>query len=113
MVGDKDLVIDKEPMSLKLAGSLMRQIWDIAEQLDPPATAFRNNVGQEVSDDHLPLNSAGIPTIDLIDFDYPHWHRASDTPDKCSAESLEQVGRVVTAWLALPKPKAPVRKGRL
>ena len=48
-----------------------------------------------IVDDHIPLNVvAGIPTIDLIDFDYPHWHTPGDTLDKVSAESLEITGRV-------------------
>jgi glutaminyl-peptide cyclotransferase len=45
------------------------------------------------------LNRAGIPAIDVIDFDYPHWHRLSDTPDKCSAESMVNVAKVLMAWL--------------
>ena len=49
------------------------------------------------------LNNAGIPTIDIIDFDYPYWHKADDLPRNCSAASLEEVGRVVSAWLTLPK----------
>ena len=51
---------------------------------------------------------AGIPAIDLIDFDYPYWHKADDLPENCSAESLAEVGRVVTAWLTLPAPHAPL-----
>ncbi|PZR73756.1 MAG: aminopeptidase, partial [Chthoniobacterales bacterium] len=51
-------------------------------------------------DDHTPLNAAGIPVIDLIDFDYPPWHTAEDTMDKLSAESLEIVGRVALYDLA-------------
>ena len=69
------------------------------------ATAFRNRQGRAVLDDHLPLNDAGIPTIDIIDFQYPHWHTAGDLPDQCSGASLEQVGRVVTAWLGQPRPR--------
>ncbi len=38
------------------------------------ATGFKNEVGQAVNDDHLPLNDARIPTIALIDFNYPYWH---------------------------------------
>ena len=53
----------------------------------------------EVLDDHLALNRAGIPAIDVIDFDYPHWHKLTDTPDKCSAEQMAEVGKVLTAWL--------------
>ncbi len=43
-------------------------------------------------DDHSPFNAVGIPTIDLIDFDFPPWHTAADTMDKLSAQSL-QIGR--------------------
>jgi glutaminyl-peptide cyclotransferase len=101
MIGDKDLLINQEPYSLEFAPNLVRSVWSVASRLK--AKSFKARVGQAVMDDHLPLNNAGIPAIDIIDFDYPHWHTAKDTPDKCSAESLEEVGRVVTAWLALPR----------
>ena len=104
MIGDKNLAIDQEEYSLNLAHDLVAEIWAVARKLK--ATAFRSRVGQAVRDDHLPLNNGGIPTIDLIDFDYPHWHTTGDTPDKCSAASLEQVGRVVTTWLAQPRKRA-------
>lgn len=101
MIGDKDLQINQEEYSVNFAPGLVRELWNVARGLN--ATAFKSRVGQAVLDDHLPLNNAGIPTIDLIDFDYPYWHTHQDTPDKCSAASLEQVGRVVTAWLAQPR----------
>jgi hypothetical protein len=110
MVGDKDLAIDKEEYSLKFAPSLVNQVWSVAERLKIPA--FRDNVGPSVLDDHLALNNAGIPTIDIIDFDYPEWHRAGDLPEQCSGDSLRQVGQVITAWLALPKPPPGKTKRR-
>lgn len=59
---------------------------------------FREVIGispDYIIDDHIPLNVvAGIPTIDIIDFDYPAWHTPADTMDKLSAKSLETVGRV-------------------
>ncbi len=62
------------------------------------ALGHREQVGispDYIVDDHIPLNVvAGIPTIDLIDFDYPPWHTPADTLDKLSAESLEITGRV-------------------
>lgn len=42
-----------------------------------------------------PVLSAGIPCIDLIDLDYPYWHTIQDTPDKCSASSLGEIGRLL------------------
>jgi len=101
MVGGRNLTINQEPNSLNLAPEIVREVWTVARQLN--AKSFRGDEGREVLDDHLALNNAGIPTIDLIDFDYPFWHKADDLPENCSAESLAEVGRVVTAWLALPR----------
>ncbi|MGH8164765.1 MAG: M28 family peptidase, partial [Rhodanobacteraceae bacterium] len=53
-----------------------------------------------ILDDHTPLNRIGIPTIDLIDFDYPPWHTAGDTMDKLSEQSLQTVGAVTAYYLA-------------
>jgi hypothetical protein len=100
MVGDADLNIAREVNSLRLAPQVVREVWDVAQRLQ--ARGFLSQRGPEVLDDHLPLNEAGIPTADLIDFDYPHWHMTTDTPERCSPASLAQVGRVVTAWLCLP-----------
>ncbi len=50
-------------------------------------------------DDHLPFARRGIPTVDIIDFDYPYWHTVEDTADKASPESLERVGRTLETWL--------------
>jgi glutaminyl-peptide cyclotransferase len=105
MVGDKNQAIEQEQYSLNLAPRVVQEVWSVARRLK--AGAFRNRIGPAVTDDHLPLNNAGIPAIDVIDFrPPPTWHMASDLPENCSAASLEQVGKVVTAWLALPrKPK--------
>jgi hypothetical protein len=109
MVGGKNLMIPKEPYSVRFANGLIRDVWGVAQQLN--ARAFVNELGQtEVLDDHLALIDAGIPTIDLIDFEYPQWHTASDTPEHCEAKSLAEVGRVVTAWLSKPIPRSTGRK---
>jgi glutaminyl-peptide cyclotransferase len=76
---------------------LVQEIWALARELR--ATAFDNKVGERVLDDHLALINAGIPAIDIIDFEYPHWHKLSDIPDNCSPESMEQVARVLNVWL--------------
>ncbi len=102
MVGDKDLLIDKEPYSIDFAGWLVEDVWSVARSLR--VNKFRNRTGRAVYDDHLPLNDAGIPSIDIIDFDYPFWHTAKDRPEHCSGASLAAVGKVVTAWLNKPKP---------
>lgn len=107
MVGGKDLRIEREPYSLEMAPALVEEVWKVAEQLGE--RTFSREVGREVFDDHWPLNEGGIPTIDIIDFDYPHWHLISDTPEQCAPASLASVGRVLTAWLTLSRNVAPDR----
>ena len=99
MVGDKFLDIPKEQHSMKYAPDIMDLVWNTARALGYPQ--FVDQEGELMTDDHLPLNEAGIKTIDLIDFNYPDptnrfWHSHNDTPENCSAESLEAVGTVVT-----------------
>ena len=55
--------------------------------------------------DHIPLNDAGLPAADILDFDYPAWHTHRDTPEQLSAASLAQAGRVA-AWLVYASPLA-------
>ena len=95
MMGDRDLTITLPPDS---PADLSRGIFAAAEALKVRQhfTYYRN----DVLDDHSPLNKIGIPTIDLIDFDYPPWHTAGDTMDKLSAESLQTVGAVTAYYLA-------------
>ncbi len=98
MVGDAELEIQKEQYSIEFAPDVVDLVWAAARNLG--ITQFSNRVQGRVTDDHLPLNRAGIPTIDLIDFDYPdasnrYWHTLQDTPDKCSPASLDAVGRVL------------------
>ena len=93
MVGDRSLELPMEGYSWNAARDLTETIWRRAEELGLPA--FQRRLGPAIMDDHLPLIQAGVPTINIIDFNYPHWHTVEDTPDKCSAESLEIVGRLV------------------
>jgi glutaminyl-peptide cyclotransferase len=50
-------------------------------------------------DDHIPFANRGIPSVLIIDFDYPYWHTVADTADKVSPLSLERVGRTLVAFL--------------
>jgi len=56
--------------------------------------------GQDVTDDHSPLNAVGIPVIDLIDFRFSYWHTADDTIDKLSAQSLPDCWFVAVYYLS-------------
>ena len=97
MVGDADLEIPVEPYSEMNAPALRQRLWDIAGRLE--LSAFTERMGPGVEDDHLPLQQVGIKAVDLIDFDYRWWHTTADTPDKCSAESLGQVGRLLIEYI--------------
>ncbi|MCF7810658.1 M28 family peptidase [bacterium] len=97
MIGDDDLEIPIEGFSERNAPFLRKQLWDIAHRLD--LTAFSDDYGGGIADDHVRLQRAGIPAVDLIDFDYPYWHTLEDTPDKCSVESLDQVGKVLIGYI--------------
>lgn len=97
MVAGKGARFPAEAHSWFHSAALVRDVWGVARDLK--VDNFVAEVGGAVEDDHLALNRAGIPAIDIIDFSYPHWHRLSDTPANCSADSLEKVGRVVMTWL--------------
>jgi hypothetical protein len=59
-----------------------------------------NTAGSSVLDDHRPFLNVGIPSVDIIQVPFPsYWHTLEDTPDKCSAESLEKVGRVLEVFI--------------
>lgn len=99
MVGDADPLFLQEELSLQVANVVVQKVWRAAERLGY-RSYFPSRVGQRVTDDHVPLIEAGLPTADLIDLDYGpdnrYWHTPEDTPDRVSAETLEMVGEVVT-----------------
>ena len=102
MVGGKNARFPVEQNSWFKANKLVKEVWGIAGELK--CTAFRESFSRvAVEDDHMALNRAGIPAIDVIDFDYPHWHLLTDVPRNCSAEPIEQVARVLSVWLQRQK----------
>ena len=100
MVGDRDLRIRPERFSVRRAPGVVERVWAAAERVG--AKGFVREPGPAILDDHVPLLERGIPCIDVIDFEYPYWHTVGDTPDKCSAASLGEVGRTVLEALGGP-----------
>jgi len=96
------LKIPKEQASFALAREIVEKVWSVARELN--ITSFQHEVGQTVYDDHIPLNEVGIPTIDIVDFDYPAWHTLHDTPAACSPKSLDDVGHVLLQVIYMEKP---------
>jgi len=107
MVGDANLELTKEQNSVDLAPDVVSLVWNTARNLG--VTQFIDAPGPTMTDDHLPLNEAGIKTIDLIDFAYPdesnrYWHSHQDTPEHCSPASLAAVGTVLTHVVYAQRP---------
>jgi len=95
MVGDRSLGITLPADS---PAAMARDVFAAAEAVK--LRKYFSYLDRDMIDDHTPLNAIGIPTIDIIDFDYPWWHTADDTMDKISAESLQIVGSVALYYLA-------------
>jgi hypothetical protein len=97
MIAGKNAKFPVEGHSWLKQRELCLDIWRTAGEVR--ATAFKDELGDRVMDDHLALQNAGIPALDIIDFEYPHWHRLSDRPENCSPEPMLQVAKVLTTWM--------------
>jgi len=93
MVGDAHLGISREQNSTPW---LTDAIWSAARRLKRPE--FLENT-TPIEDDHDEFLAAGIPSVDIIDLDYPAWHQPTDDLERVSAKSLQAVGDVVLAAL--------------
>lgn len=94
MVGDVDQQLYVELNSdLELA----KEIWGKAAELG--VNTFIYEPKHRIIDDHINFLMLEIPTVDIIDFDYPYWHTTDDTLENVSAESLQNVGDVLLLWV--------------
>lgn len=104
MIGDKDLRVPMEPGSMRGEnGIILGAFYKNAAEVGLQST-FPDEVGEEIEDDHLVLINGGIPTIDLIDFDFKPWHTVGDVVSTCSAESLKKIGTALETWLLKDPP---------
>jgi glutaminyl-peptide cyclotransferase len=102
MVCDRDLHLKPEPSSIRSAEAEVKKFWDIGIKTAPDAFEL-TPTPYSIEDDHSNLQAAGIPSFVVIDFDYePYYNTLQDTPDKCSTQSLEAVGRTLLQYLYLP-----------
>ena len=102
MIGDRDLLIRRDASSTPW---LVDVVWDAAGRTGHRST-FSNEI-TAIEDDHMHFVTAGVPSVDIIDLDYPQWHTAQDDLDHVSARSLQIVGDVVLdAWPAIEKQLA-------
>ncbi len=110
MIGDKDLTVTiPRNTTRSLAALAFRAAAD-----EGVRDRFRLAPG-DVLDDHVPFFQRGVPTLNLIDFEYGSapgqndlWHTDQDLIENLSAESLQHVGRVTLRILnALAAETAP------
>ncbi|MFO7820851.1 MAG: M28 family peptidase [Lentisphaeria bacterium] len=95
MIGDRDLRVTIPPTTPK---HLTKLLFEVARNQNV-RNQFGYFVGGNILDDHVPFAKLGIPSINLIDFEFgpdnSFWHTPEDSLDKLSAASLETVGNVV------------------
>jgi hypothetical protein len=103
MIGDRDLGIRRDSNS---TGWLTDIVWNTAARLK--LNSYFLPATTTIEDDHLPFIAAGVPSVDIIDLDYPAWHTRDDTLEAVSARSLQVVGDVLLA--ALPQIEAHVAR---
>jgi glutaminyl-peptide cyclotransferase len=95
-VGDRELAIPREQFSNRRLWGRLRT----ASQRTGFARHFPAREHGAVLDDHVPFIRAGVPAIDLIDFDFDCWHMRCDNLTAVSPQSLDAVGETMMAFLA-------------
>ena len=102
MVGGQGAKIYQEQNSIRYAASIVDKVWSAARHAGF-SSVFANEVGGGVTDDHIPVNEAGIPTVDIIPF-YPDcrqssfgptWHTINDDMEHLDANTLKAVGQTL------------------
>lgn len=100
MIGDADLNIDRDTNSAPWLESV---VYEAATRVGYQSHFFART--NQVDDDHLPFMKRGVPSADLIDFDYGYnnvfWHTTQDTVDKLSPRSLDITGTVILESIRL------------
>ncbi len=103
MVGDANAAFRKEYFSMKAAPGIVEHVWQTAAQLGHSGL-FLNEWGGAITDDHVFVNAAGIPCIDIIDQRVdsacgfcPQWHTSDDVMSHISKRPLEAVGQTLVA----------------
>lgn len=101
MVGAKGSVFTHEYFSMQYAPALVKEVWKTAQR-SGYGDFFVNTAGGAVTDDHVFVNRAGIPTIDIIAMNtstdngfFPQWHTVDDTMEHIDPATLKAVGQTL------------------
>jgi glutaminyl-peptide cyclotransferase len=90
-VGDRRLSIPRESSS---SPGLWRRLRAAAKRVGA-GRVFPPESSGSVLDDHIPFLRIGVPAIDLIDFDFPCFHRRCDDLSAVSERSVDAVGETI------------------
>jgi glutaminyl-peptide cyclotransferase len=94
-IAQKDLRLTRDDSSdLELWSRLRR-----AAKRVGVGSVFPDETQGTILDDHTPFLRAGVPSIDLIDFDFPCWHKPCDDLTAVSRSSLDKSGEAVLELL--------------
>jgi Zn-dependent M28 family amino/carboxypeptidase len=96
MIADRNLRIRRDTLSTPWLTDL---IWRTASALGHGDVFVSEPT--TVEDDHVPFLEAGVPSVDIIDLDYPQWHTPDDRLEHVSQQGLQVVGDVLLG--ALPE----------
>ncbi|MGM9804392.1 MAG: M28 family peptidase [Muribaculaceae bacterium] len=101
MVGTAGASFLQEYYSTSYAPAVVREVWRIAGALGH-GNHFIDQPGGGINDDHLPVNKAGIPCIDIIDMRmgseygfFEGWHTTDDTMRHIDRNTLYAVGHTL------------------
>jgi Zn-dependent M28 family amino/carboxypeptidase len=102
MVGGKDAEFWQEGISSYYASNIIKKVWDVAHNIGYSNFFIYKNSPQ-IMDDHYYVNTiAGIPTIDIIEYDpfsktnfNKHWHTHADNMNNVDRKTLKAVGQTV------------------
>lgn len=101
MVGGVNAQFHREFLSAKHAPGLVDKVWSMAHR-SGYGNRFINKNGGSIIDDHLYINMAGIPAIDIIESRNPEthsfpptWHTHDDNLTNIDKSSLKAVGQTL------------------
>ena len=98
MMGYKNLELGRDPSSIRWLQDI---IWQTGRELGYGKIFVDREEGVG-GDDHEAFIKAGVDAVDVIQLSsYPYWHKADDTVDKVSAQSMKIVGDTILE--SLPK----------
>ena len=101
MVGAKDAMFYREGYSRNYAPVVVKRVWGWAHELGY-GRYFPYENSEPIIDDHYFMNAAGVPSIDIIEFDPAsefyfgdYHHTLEDNMEIISRETLKAVGETV------------------